>query len=80
MTFVQKKKYYKTAFATGVVILLLAGAGAAALGTASISFSQTVLIMLSGIPLINKFVSLQGIKETSVIIILNLRLPRIILA
>jgi iron complex transport system permease protein len=80
MTFMQKKKHYKTAFTAGVIILLLAGAGAAALGTASISFSQTVLIMLSRIPLINTFVSLQGIKETSVIIILNLRLPRIILA
>ncbi len=80
MTFMQKKKYYKTAFTLGVVILLLAGAGAANLGTASISFSQTVLIMLSRIPLINTFVSLQGIKDTSVIIILNLRLPRIVLA
>lgn len=80
MTFMQKKKYYKTAFSAGVIILLLVAAGAANLGTANISFSQTVSIMLSPIPVLNKLVSLHGIKETSVIIVLNLRLPRIILA
>ncbi|MGV8984373.1 FecCD family ABC transporter permease [Clostridium sp.] len=80
MTFVENKSYYKKVFAIGVFILIIAIIASANFGVADISFKQTALIVLSKIPILNKFVSTEGIKETSIIILLNLRLPRILLA
>lgn len=64
----------------GIVLLLLIIIGSTNIGVANISFVQTTKIILSKIPLINKLILLDNIKESSVIIILKLRLPRIILA
>lgn len=80
MTFIENKGYYKRVFAIGVFLLIIVIIAAANFGVADISFKQTALIVISKIPIVNNFVSLDGIKSTSVIILLNLRLPRILLA
>jgi iron complex transport system permease protein len=80
MTFIEKKDYYRRFFAAGVFLLLLIIIAAANFGVADISLKQTALIVLSKIPIVNNFISLNGIKSTSVIILLNLRLPRILLS
>ena len=80
MTFIENKSYYKRVFAIGVFLLIIVIIAAANFGVADISFKQTALIIISKIPVVNNFVSTEGIKSTSIIILLNLRLPRIILA
>jgi len=80
MTFIEKKSYYKRVFVIGVFLLGVVIIVATNFGVADISLKQTALIIMSKIPIINNFVSLGGIKYTSVIILLNLRLPRILLA
>jgi len=80
MTFIENKSYYKRVFAIGVFLLIIVIIAAANFGVADISFKQTALIVISKIPIVNNFVSTEGIKSTSMIILLNLRLPRILLA
>ena len=80
MTFIENKSYYKRVFIIGVFMLIIAIIASANFGVADISFKQTALIVISKIPILNKFVSTEGIKTTSIIILLNLRLPRILLA
>lgn len=80
MTFIEKKSYYRGIFVVGVFMLLIVIVAAANFGAADISLKQTALIIISKIPIINNFVSLGGIKSTSVTILLNLRLPRIFLS
>ena len=80
MTFIENKSYYKRVFVIGIFLLIIVIIAAANFGVADISFKQTALIVLSKIPIVNNFVLLDGIKSTSVIILLNLRLPRILLA
>ena len=80
MTFIEKKSHYRRVFVVGLFLLLIIIITAANFGVANISFKQTTLIVMSKIPIVNKFISLEGIKSTSVIILLNLRLPRILLA
>ncbi|MGH4121968.1 MAG: FecCD family ABC transporter permease [Clostridium sp.] len=80
MTFIENKSYYKRIFAVGVLLLIIVMIAAANFGVADISFKQTALIVASKIPIVNNFVSTEGIKSTSITILLNLRLPRIFLA
>ncbi|MBU3113473.1 FecCD family ABC transporter permease [Clostridium lacusfryxellense] len=80
MTFIERKNHYIRIFAVGLFLLIIVIIAAANFGVANISFNQTVLIVMSKIPIVNNFVSLEGIKATSVIILLNLRLPRILLS
>ncbi|MBU3143654.1 iron ABC transporter permease [Clostridium sp. CF012] len=80
MTFIENKSYYKRVFAIGVFLLIFVIIAAANFGVADISFKQTALIVISKIPIVNTLVSTGGIKSTSIIILLNLRLPRILLA
>lgn len=80
MSFLQKKSNYIKCFMAGVILLLLIILLSANFGAADISFKQTATIMLSKIPIVNKFVRTSGIKETSILILINLRLPRIFLA
>ena len=80
MTFLKRKGYFKRLFVAGVILLLLIIVGAANFGVAEISFKETALIMMSRIPIIKHFISLENIKASSIIILIQLRLPRIILA
>ncbi len=80
MTFIENKNYYRRVFSVGVVLLLIVIIVATNFGVADISLKQTALIIISKIPILNKIVSLDGINPTSAIILVNLRLPRIILS
>lgn len=51
-----------------------------ALGSAAIPFSDALRILLSRVPLIGNSISLEGISEVHERIVLNIRLPRILLA
>ncbi|MFT5872070.1 MAG: iron complex transport system permease protein [Clostridium sp.] len=80
MTFIEEKNYYRRVFAVGVFLLLIVIIVALNFGAADISLKQTALILMSKIPILNNFVSLGGINPTSAVILLNLRLPRILLS
>lgn len=49
-------------------------------GTANISIIESIKIIASRVPLVKEFVDIDKIKETHITIVMNLRLPRIILA
>ncbi|KEH96762.1 FecCD family ABC transporter permease [Clostridium massiliodielmoense] len=80
MSFIEKKKYYKNIFILGIILLIISIVFSTYVGVADISFKQTSTIILSKLPILNKYIALNNIKETSKLIILNLRLPRVILA
>lgn len=80
MMYSEKKGYYRRIFIGGIILLLLIIIGSTNIGVANISVKQTAEILLSKIPLVNNFITLDNIKESSIVIILKLRLPRIILA
>lgn len=80
MLYTEKKSCYRKIFVLGIILLMIVIVAAANIGVANISFRQTAEIILSKVPFVNRFISLDNIKESSVIIILKLRLPRIILA
>lgn len=80
MAFIKNKQQNKNIFILGTLVLGVVIIFCTYLGVASISFKQTSLIILSKIPILNKYIALDGIKETSKLIILNLRLPRVLLA
>lgn len=80
MALLKKKGYDGSLFIVGTFILIMIIILATNFGVANISFKQTAMIMMSKLPIINKFATLNGINETSQIIILDLRLPRILLA
>lgn len=80
MSFIEKKKHYNKLFILGTVTLIISIIFSTYIGVADISFKQTSKIILSKLPIINKYIILNNIKETSKLIILNLRLPRVLLA
>ncbi|KGM95554.1 iron ABC transporter [Clostridium novyi A str. 4552] len=80
MSFIEKKKHYKNVFILGIILLIISIVFSTYVGVADISFKQTSTIILSKLPILNKYIVLNNIKETSKLIILNLRLPRVILA
>lgn len=80
MSFIGNKKQNKNMFILGIIVLGVIIIFCTYLGVASISFKQTSFIILSKIPILNKYIKLDDIKETSKLIILNLRLPRVLLA
>lgn len=80
MSLIEKKGYYKRNFFLGCIILVMAILVATYVGVANISLKQTSLIILNKIPVLGKYIDLGNIKSTSSIIILNVRLPRVIMA
>lgn len=53
---------------------------ASTIGVADITFADALRIISSKIPFINRLISIEHIKDSSLLIVLNIRLPRIILA
>ncbi|MEA4825595.1 MAG: iron ABC transporter permease [Clostridium sp.] len=80
MSLIEKKGYYKRNFFLGCIILVMTILVATYVGVANISLKQTSLIILNKIPVLGKYIDLGDIKSTSSIIILNVRLPRVIMA
>lgn len=61
------------------VILLLSIAIFSTIGSVNISVMETIKIIFSNIPLINKYVDISSIKQSSYNIIWKIRIPRVLL-
>lgn len=62
------------------IILLITIIFASTIGVANISFTDSLKIILSKIPIIEKFIDVSSINHSFKLIVLNIRLPRIILS
>lgn len=80
MDYSNKKKFYKEKFLVMLIILFLMIVVSATLGVANVSFVDSLKIIINEIPLIDKLVNTNDIKEVYQKIILMIRLPRILLA
>jgi len=80
MIYLEKKNMHKVLFLIIVGSMILEVLFCTVLGAADIPFSHAVKAVMSMIPFVNNFVSLEGVKETHIVIITQLRLPRVILA
>lgn len=80
MSFTNNKKHYKILFSVLVLILLILVIISSTLGIANITFFQTMKILASKLPFIGKYINTESISNTHALIILNIRLPRIVLA
>jgi iron complex transport system permease protein len=63
-----------------LVILFMSIIISASLGSANLSIVNSLRILLSRIPILNQFVSIEDMKQTYITIVWNIRLPRILLA
>ncbi|MCY6353724.1 FecCD family ABC transporter permease [Clostridium sp. ZS2-4] len=80
MMFMKKRERYRIKFILTIVFLVILIIASSAMGIANITFSQTVNIILSRVPFVNKLISQSNISSTHRLIILNIRLPRIMLS
>jgi len=80
MIYVEKRPLIKLILCILILVLLAAVVLSATFGAAHISFLDAIRIMVSKIPLIGRFIPTDGLDSSHVMIVLNLRLPRIILS
>jgi iron complex transport system permease protein len=80
MIYFKNRFWYRSLLEIGLVLLVVLIIAAANLGVARISFGQTATIILSRIPVVNRWIALDPASRTAQIIIWQLRLPRIVLA
>ena len=80
MSFTERKSFYKVAFGILILIFILGIILSSMTGVADISINKAIRILLSKLPIIKEFISLEGIKQNQITIIWQIRLPRIILA
>lgn len=80
MSFDRKRIYYRTLLLITIAILFVLIILSSTLGVANITFIQTMKILLSKIPFIGAFIDLSNVSNTQVLIITNIRLPRIFMA
>ena len=73
-----RKKHFKLFFCVCIVILFFSAVISAMLGSADISFKETLYVILSKIPIVGSLVSTASISQNHMLIILQIRLPRII--
>lgn len=79
MSFINRQSFYRKFFLTGVIFLILTVVTVTNLGVAGISLKDCLMIILSKFPVLGKLAP-DDIDQASVIIVWNLRLPRILLA
>ncbi|GAA0730646.1 iron ABC transporter permease [Clostridium malenominatum] len=80
MSYINKRKHNKFLLIILIGILFALTIISSTLGVADISFYGSMKILSSKIPFVGKYISLEGISNTHKLIILNLRLPRIMLS
>ncbi|MCT8978161.1 iron chelate uptake ABC transporter family permease subunit [Clostridium sp. CX1] len=73
-------KHYKLYLTLLIIILFASSILCSTLGTANISFLESLQIILHNIPFISNLISVDSFSSTHTVIILNIRLPRIILS
>lgn len=79
MVFVQKRKFMKWTMLISAVLLIILMIMSATFGAANISFFDALKVLVSKIPFVGKLANTDDINKTHMIIIMNLRLPRILL-
>ncbi|WP_102401214.1 FecCD family ABC transporter permease [Haloimpatiens massiliensis] len=77
---IEKKKHYNILFITLTTILFLIIIFCAALGAADINFFKSMKILFSKLPFINNLIDTSTIKASESLIVLNIRLPRILMS
>lgn len=80
MNSIKKNSYYSITFIIMACILFISIILSSTLGVANITFSNSMQILMGKIPFINKLINVDNISETHKLIIINIRLPRIILS
>lgn len=80
MSSTKKNSYYSITFIIMACMLFISIVLSSTLGVANITFSKSMQILMSKIPFINKLLNVDNISETHKLIIINIRLPRIILS
>jgi len=80
MTYIAKKQLYRLIFAGLLVVLAVLMILFSTVGSASISFGESARILISHIPFIRNFINAENINKTYESIIINIRMPRIILS
>lgn len=80
MNYVKFKKYYKSILIISIVVLIFLIIASVAFGAANITIGDAYRIIVSRIPVIGGLVDTKDIKEAYIDIILQIRLPRILLA
>lgn len=80
MTFNRLREYQQKLFFVGLVILALTIMLVANLGVVQVPWEQSLKIILNRLPVVKQLISMGDIDQTAQIIILNLRLPRVLLA
>lgn len=74
------KRRYRVLLTASAIGLLVLMAASIALGTANIDIGRVFRIVLSRFPFLGKYVDVQGIKVSHISIVMDIRLPRILLA
>ncbi|MCK8059275.1 MULTISPECIES: iron ABC transporter permease [unclassified Fusibacter] len=80
MTFYEKRRGIYLICAIGILAMVLLAVFSATLGAADISFSGAWRVMAHRIPLLGNLIDIDDISKMHQTIILNLRIPRILLA
>lgn len=80
MIFVEKRPLIKLILSISIIALVVLVVLSATIGVANISFLNAVRIMSGKIPFVGSLIPTEDIDATHMSIILNLRLPRIILS
>lgn len=80
MIFVEKRAYIRLILILSTIALIVLMILSATIGVADISFMEAIRIMLTKIPFIGNLIPINDIDYAHMIIVLNLRFPRIILA
>lgn len=80
MTFEDRKKNYKSLIFLSIIVLLLLILSTIAFGAANITLGDSLNIILSKIPILKRFSNIQNVSSAHAAILLNIRLPRILLS
>lgn len=80
MTYIKRIGLYRTAFVLIILIMLVLMVAASTLGAAKFPFVESLRILASKIPLLNMLVDKEKINAINEIIVINIRMPRIIMA
>ncbi len=80
MGFIKKKRIYKYLLILSFIILAFVIIISSTMGVADISFIDSLRIMVSRIPLVGSLIASDNIRQSHYYIVLNVRLPRILLS
>ena len=80
MGFIQKRRTYKYFLIASFIVLAVVIITSSTIGVADISFIDSLKIMISNIPVLGRFIDDGSIRQSHRFIVLNVRLPRILLS